>query len=326
MKRWLWLCLNLGWLAAGRLGAAESPASDQPTVMLVLGAPGEPEFATNFAHQAELWQKACDRAAARCVRIGLDEVSPPTDRDRLQQALAAEPVEAAAGLWLVLIGHGTFDGKEARFNLRGTDVSATELAAWLKPFHRPQVIIDTTAASAPFLNRLSATNRVVITATRSGNELNFAHFGRYFAAALDDPQSDLDQDGQTSLLEAFLSAAAHLADFYKTEGRLATEHPLIDDNGDGLGTPAEWFRGVRAVKRPKEGGALDGTRAQQVHLVLSAEEQALPLEIRAQRDALELAVARLRETKVQLPEDEYYRELEKLLLQIARLTVGEASQ
>ncbi len=322
----MWLSLAIGWLVFGLLGAAEPPASDQPTVLLVVGAPGEPEFATNFARQVELWQKACDRAGARVVRIGSDAAPPPTDRDRFQQALAAEPVGTAAGLWLVLIGHGTFDGKEARFNLRGPDVSATELAAWLKPFRRPQVIIDTTAASAPFLNRLSATNRVVITATRSGNELNFAHFGRYLAAALDDPQSDLDHDGETSLLEAFLSAATHLADFYKTEGRLATEHPLIDDNGDGLGTPAEWFRGVRAVKQPKEGGALDGVRAHQIHLVLSAEEQALPPEIRAQRDALELAVARLRETKSQLPEDAYYRELEKLMLQIARLTVGSTAK
>ncbi len=318
----MWLSLAIGWLAFGRLGAAEPPASDRPTVLLVVGAPGEPGFATNFMRQVELWQKACRRAGAQCVRIGHDESAPPTDRDRLQQALAAEPVDAAAGLWLVLIGHGTFDGKEARFNLRGPDVSATELAAWLKPLRRPQVIIDTTAASAPFLNRLSATNRVVITATRSGNEQNFAHFGGYFAAALDDPQSDLDHDGETSLLESFLSAAARLADFYKTEGRLATEHPLIDDNGDGLGTPAEWFRGVRAVKRPKEGGALDGVRAQQIQLVLSAEEQALPAAIRAQRDALELSVAHLREAKAQLPEDAYYRELERLLLQIARITEG----
>ena len=154
-------------------------------------------------------------------------------------------------MWLVLIGHGTFDGKEARFNLRGPDVSADELALWLKPFRRPLAVIDTASCSAPFLNLLSATNRVIITATRSGNEQNFTRFGQYLAQALTDPEANLDKDGQVSLLEAFLTASHQAAEFYKLQGRLVTEHALLDDNGDGLGTPADWFRGLRAIKRPK---------------------------------------------------------------------------
>ena len=134
---------------------------------------------------------------------------------------------------------------------------------------------------------------MIISATRSGNEQNFTRFGQHFAEAIADPQGDLDQDGQTSLLEAFLSASARVAEFYKTEGRLATEHALIDDNGDGLGTPADWFRGTRATKQPKDGRSLDGLRAHQFHLVRSAEEQRLSAEARARRDELELATMEL---------------------------------
>src|SRR5690606_20384527 len=108
--------------------------------------------------------------------------------------------------------------------------------------------------------------------------------------------------------EAFLSASHRTAEFYKTEGRLATEHALIDDNGDGLGTPADWFRGVRAVKKSENDAPVDGQRAHQFHLVRSLAEQQLSADVRARRDALELEVAQLRDKKQDMPEDAYYRE------------------
>jgi len=222
-------------------------------------------------------------------------------------------------LWLVLIGHGTFDGKEAKFNLRGPDCSASELAGWLQPFHRPVAVVNTASASGPFINKLSAPGRVVITATRSGNENNYARFGQYLAEAITDPEADLDKDGQTSLLEAFLIASRRVGEFYQLEGRLATEHALLDDNGDGLGTPADWFRGIRAVKKAKDGAALDGVRAHQFHLIRNEAERNLPPAVRLKRDELELEIARLREAKNQMDEDGYYSSLEKLLLQMARL-------
>ncbi len=302
------------------LHAAPSPTNG-PAVILVIGAPGEAEFGSNFLQQAQLWETACRQAGASLTQIGLTPTNDLCDRDLLQHQLAATAPDGLAPLWLVLAGHGTFDGKDARFNLRGPDVTPADLAEWLKPFHRPLVVINTASASAPFLNKLSATNRVVITATRSGSEQNFTRFGQYLAEAIADPHSDLDQDGQTSLLEAFLSASAHVAEFYKTAGRLATEHALIDDNGDGLGTPADWFRGVRAIKKPLQ-GALDGARAQQIHLVLSSSEQSLPPDVRAKRDSLELELFKLRESKRTLNEDDYYRKLEVLLLELARLQVA----
>jgi len=317
------LIMLAGILASFKVVA--SPDTNQPTIILVVGAAGEPEFGSNFVQQVQLWDKVCHRAEANIVRIGLSTNNTVDDRELLKRALAAEPTNQVAPLWLVLIGHGTFEGKEARFNLRGPDVSDTELAEWLKPFQRPLVVINCASASAPFLKTLSDTNHIVISATRSGNELNFTRFGGYFAKALGDCESDLDKDGQVSLLEAFLMASRHVADFYKTEGRLMTEHALIDDNGDGQGTPADWFRGLRATKKAKDGASLDGARANQLHLVLSNEELALSPEVRARRDALELSVAKLRESKGQMSESDYYRQLETLLLELARLQPSEVS-
>lgn len=309
-------------LSVGRLAAAETPATppeDRATVVVVAGAPGESEFATVFEEGMKTWAVVCTQAGAKQIAIGSDAPGAVSDYDRLKQAFEAEPKDGPGALWLVLAGHGTFDGKEAKFNLRGQDVTATELALWLKPFKRPVAIVDTSSASAPFLAKLAGPNRVVVTSTRSGYEQNYARFGKYFAEAVADPKSDLDKDGQVSLLEAFLSGASRTTEFYKTEGRLATEHALIDDNGDGLGTPAEWFRGVRATKQARDGASLDGTRARQFLLVRSAVEQQLTPTTRAQRDALELQVAKLRDAKAKMTEDDYYGELEKLLLQLASL-------
>jgi hypothetical protein len=296
--------------------------------LLVVGAPGESEFGENFAEQAALWQKACQTASAQLTTIGLSTTNTAPEVDDLtlvRQALENIPKEGGDA-WVVLVGHGTFDGREARFNLRGPDLSASNLVQWLQPFRRRLAIVNTASASGPFLKPLSGTNRVVITATRSGNEVNFTRFGSRLAEAITSPKADLDQDGQTSLLEAFLSASFQVAEFYKTEGRLATEHALIDDNGDGLGTPGDWFRGLRATKRPRDGAALDGLRAHQVHLVRSTTENELPPETRARRDQLELELAALRDRKASLPEDSYYRDLESLLRQLARLYLPDSDK
>ena len=308
-----------GWYNFVTVDGAESlPVHPKPTVILVVGAPGEPEYGSNFLQQATLWQSACKQAEAQVVTIGLEYPAGTNDYDLLKSTLAGLPRQSVDPLWLVLIGHGSFDGKEAWLNLRGPDFSSSDLATWLQPFQRPMAIINTASCSGPFLNKLSGTNRVVVTATRSGNEQNFARFGQYFAQALIDPQADIDQDGQVSLLEAFLTGSHEANEFYKSKGRLVTEHALIDDNGDGLGTPVEWFRGLRATKQAKDGAAVDGPLAQQFCLVPSPAERALSVEQIAQRDALENEVLALREKKTQVPEDDYYQQLETLLLQLAR--------
>jgi hypothetical protein len=298
---------------------ATEVAFGKPSVIVVVGAPGEPDYATQFHAWSERWRAASKVAEADFHLIGEGEDAKSSDRDRLQKLLADEQGEKAEPLWLVLIGHGTYDGQIAKFNLRGADLTAEELAKWLAPMRRPLAVINCTSASAPFLNRLAGENRVVITATKSGNEQNFAHFGQYISAAIADAGADIDKDGQVSLLEAYLTACRNLDEFYKQEARLPSEHALLDDNGDGLGTPAAWFRGIRATQRAKEGASLDGTRAHQIHLIASDRETKLSPELRQRRDALELAIAKLRDEKPALREDDYYNRLETLMLELAQL-------
>jgi hypothetical protein len=301
---------------------------DQACVVTVVGAPGAPEYAGQFRQWAERWQAAAKKVGAKSINIGLSNQAGVNDRDRLKSTLTETPKDGREPLWIVLLGHGTFDGREAKYNLRGPDLTDVELAEWLTPFKRPLVIIDCTSASGTFINRLSGNNRVVVTATKTGNETNYARFGEYLAGAIADARADLDKDEQVSLLEAFLTASSRVEEYYRTHSQLATEHAILDDNGDRLGTPPNWFRGVRATQRAKDGAPLDGTRAHQLHLIPSDRERAIPSEIRHKRDQLELSIAALRDQKEKLGEADYYGRLEKLMVELARLyreTPGAAS-
>ena len=319
----------------------------KPTVIVVVGAAGTPEYGAQFAEWAGLWKKSCSKGDTRFIAIGLDprlrgDISPrlpagvprplagakapaeagvaeADDHIMLQEILAGESKQTDAALWLVLIGHGTYDGKTAKFSLRGPDLSADDLADWLKPFSRPIVVINAASSSAPFLSKLSRQGRVVITATKSGFEQNYARFGQYLAGAIAEPQADLDKDGQTSLLEAFLTASHRVDEFYSAAGRLATERALLDDNGDGLGTRADWFRGIRPVRKAMDNASLDGYLAHQFHLVRSEAENKMPSGLRAKRDQLELEVLKLRDTKENFSEGEYFSKLEALLYDIAQI-------
>lgn len=306
-------------LLACTIGLMLAAPDDRPTVLVVVGAEGTPEYGAEFRRWADLWVAAASKGQAEMIRIGDATGEGPSDRDRLRDALAAKASGGSGALWLVLIGHGTFDGREAKFNLRGPDISEVDLAGWLDPIEAPVAVLDGSSASGPFLARLSAKGRVVVTATRTGNEQNFARLGQYLAEAIADPGADLDKDGQVSLLEAFLKAGSRVEEFYKSRSRLATEHALIDDNGDRLGTPADWFRGVRATKRAKDGAELDGLRAHQFHLILGDRERTLSPAARQRRDQLEQSAAALRAEKAALPEDEYYRRLEAIMVELARL-------
>ena len=316
-ERIVFACMVLCLMAFS--GFSQMQTNEQRSLVLVVGAPGEPEYAEQFSTWADLWKQAAAKGGLQTTVIGQSNSTINDDRTFLLNALAAEVSRPAGELWLVFLGHGTFDGRSAKFNLRGPDISAEELAAALKPCQRPLVVVQCASASGPFLSALSAPGRVIITATRSGYEVNVTRFGGYLAHAIADPSADLDKDGQTSLLEAFLLASRQTADFYKEQGRLMTEHPLLDDNGDGLGTPPDWFQGVRAVKTAAGGKSVDGVRAHQVMLVRGDAEQKLTPEIRARRDELEQKLSALRSRKSQMQEEDYYGQLEAILVQTARL-------
>ncbi len=302
------------WLGLVACGFAEEKVS----LIIVSGAGGEAEYSEAFAKWAENWKQAGEAAGASTRVIGLGDKAEES-LDQFRATLRDEPKDGASELWIVLLGHGNSEAKDAKFNLTGDDLAASEYASLLTPFHRPLVLINCFSSSGAFLAPLSAPGRVIVTATRSGSERNYSRLGKYLSEAMNDAAADLDKDGQTSVLEVWLTAAQRVAAFYKDEGRIATEHSLLDDNGDAKGTPADFFRGVRAVKKAKDGTPPDGLRAHQVHLLGNAEERALSAETRAERDALEIELAKLREAKASKPEDAYFRELETLLLKIAKL-------
>ena len=291
------------------------------SLLLVVGAEGTPELGALFRDWASQWQTLAEKGHLDLIQ--LKQAEPPlSDHDQLRDLLRQQANASDRPLWLVLIGHGTFDGRNSKFNLRGEDVTTDELQSWLAPAKRPLAIIAACSSSGQLIEALSGPGRVIVSSTKNAAEVNFAHFGGYFTAAMGDPTSDLDKDEQVSLLEAFLRASRQTRDFYEADGRLETEHPLLDDNGDSLGTRSTAFRGITPIDDPQQAGTMpDGLLAHQWHLLPSTNEQNLTSEQRHQRDGLERQIARLRSRRSDFTEDAYYRELEILLVQLAEILV-----
>ena len=314
MKLIVWVLFYAALLCSS---LASSPVTNVLDLLIVVGAPGEKEFAQAFADEVQDWINAC-RAGNKSFQVLEPAPGETNQLEQFRAAVTNQPVSDQE-FWIVLIGHGTFDGKDAKFNLAGLDLSATECAAILKSVQRPVIFIDTTSASAPFINQLSAPNRIIITATKSGFEENYARFGRFLAKTFSDQTADLDKDGQVSLLEAFLMASRQVEDFYKSERRLSTEHALLDDNGDAKGTPASFYHGVRPAKKADQAANVDGFRAHQIHFIPNEAEAKLSPALRKKRNELELDLERMRAHKAELSEEDYLKQIEPILLEIARL-------
>ncbi len=289
-------------------------------VIVVVGEPGESRYEAMFLEWVSRWERAATKANCQYQAIGLqNSTSDEQDRDALSRVLKSMIQESPETLWIVMIGHGTFDGSKAKFNLRGPDITAAELNEHLSAISSRIAIINCSSASGPFISQLSAENRVVITATQSGLESNFARFGEYLSKLIDDPSADLDKDGQTSLLEAWLAASKQTQEYYDVQSQLSTEHAVLDDNGDRKGTPADWFRGIHLVKSTTDDSLPDGTFANQFILVSDQNSATLPNDVRSKRDQLELKLVQLRQRKATLSESDYLNELESLLMPLAEL-------
>ncbi|MBD3674909.1 MAG: hypothetical protein HUJ26_15435 [Planctomycetaceae bacterium] len=311
---WMAACLSL-------IAGMEPEPPESAVLMVVVGEPGEEQYEKMFVEWAGRWRDAAEKGGVRSIAIGLPESksSDRDDRDLLTETLASLEEKTPETLWIVMIGHGTFDGKKAKFNLRGPDITATELAAQLEPLSCRMAIVNCASASAPFVNRLSGPNRVVVSATKSGSQYNFARFGGYLSQMIGDVSADLDKDGQTSLLEAWLAAAKQTQEYYDSKSQLATEHSILDDNGDGKGTPADFFRGIHLVKTSQDDTLPDGTFANQFILVPGEDQFVLSDELRRQRDQLERQLAQLRQQKDKYSEIEYLHQLEKILVPLAEI-------
>ena len=294
-------------------------SADRGRIIVVLGAAGTKEFGDEFAEAAERWRETAKSSGMKLDIVGLQESGKENDREQVQRLLEETGTQATSHLWLVLIGHGTYARDQAKFNLRGPDFSAKELSSWLQNVKRPVVVVNCSSASGPFVNRLSGPNRVIVSATKSGAEQNYARFGRFFAEAIASADSDLDHDGEVSVHEAFLRASAGVESFYEVEGRIATEHALIDDNGDGRGTPASFFRGVRPSGKAKEGAKLDGSTAARITLAPAGGRLPFTEQELEQRDQIETQLEGLRQKRDEMDQQSFDAAVEPLLLQLARL-------
>ncbi len=233
--------------------------------------------------------------------------------------------------WLVLIGHGTHDPTQktgaSKFNLQGPDISSEMLVnamnkASESPGNQPAtkwIIVNCSSCSGPFINALSGPNRIIITATKSGSEQNFARFGDYFSQSLSNSKADLDHDKSISLLEAFLIASNETNSFYTNDGRLASEQSLLDDNGDKRGTPASFFQGVRPVKAPADNLTLDGLLAKRTVLFALPNAAQINATQQIKIEEIENKIETLREKKKELSDDDYYEQLEKLFRDIIQV-------
>ena len=193
-------------------GAEQGEPGNNADLLIVVGAGGEASYGEMFAEWATMLEAVGEEAQARVELLGSSDPDSEEGsiKDLLKKKIEVYSKETQEPLWIALIGHGTFNGRTAKFNLRGPDISSEELASWLKALQRPVAVMNTSSASAPFLNALSGPNRVVLTATRDGFELNFARFGSYLVNAFGSESADLDKDGQTSLLEAFIMASGRI--------------------------------------------------------------------------------------------------------------------
>jgi hypothetical protein len=311
--------------------AAAEADQPKPQMLIVVGAPGEAEYDKQFTAWAAQWSKIGEQAGAVVTQLGTGSDGSKSDLEQLGEAilgLKRDDSQKGSPDWLILIGHGTFQANVAKFNLRGPDVSSEQLSKWLSDVQHRIVVINVASASGPFVNAISGENRIVVTATRSGQEQNFARFGEYLPEALGDPNADLDHDGEVSLLEAVLKASNDTKDFYLSEGRIQTEHALLDDNGDKLGTPAEMLgsvlRGtpVQAAEKPKSNEPppkVDGDIAATTILIPSSTAAELLPEERERRASIDTEVRALRRSKNSMKEVEYFEKLEARMLELAAI-------
>jgi len=283
--------------------------------VIINGASGEEEYGKQF----QQWTK--DLQDALNKRFGFDPVKmkllsegqePRSTADGVRKTFTALKSELQPDnvLFVFFIGHGSFDGKESKFNLVGPDIPASEYSNLLSALPtRRIVVINMSSASGEFAKSLSAKGRVVITATRNGQETNATHFPGFFIDALNATDSDTDQDGHISILEAFVYANRLTAEFYTRSGRLATEHALLEDNGDGVGHERlEAGEGILARATYLDSLSVD-----------EAAENVAIAKLLKERTRLEGEIEQLIARKTSLQEPEYETTLERLFIELAKI-------
>ena len=298
--------------------ASRLPADKNKYAIIISGISGEEVYAKNFSE----WTSKLRSSLTGTLGFAEDQVivfaEKPGDKEQRASAEAVKQTFAAlqsaaksnSQIFIFFIGHGTFDGKVAKFNLIGPDLSPSDYAQMIAKLPaRNVVIVNTASASGEFIKPLSGNGRIIVTATRSGTEQNATRFAEYFIAALDNNEADADKNGRVSVLEAFNYASKLTNESYEKAGKLVTEHSLIDDNGDGAG------------HQKAEAG--DGALARATYFDSIPQMQAGGdpelAQLFSERMRLEGEVGQLKERKEQMKEEDYESALEKLLVELAKV-------
>lgn len=289
--------------------AVSARAADYYVTLAGLG--GQPEYETQFEKWATDLDHELKANGPEAHVLTLSGAS--ATRQAIKQALdgiaaEAKPEDSVA---LLLIGHGSFDGTDYKFNIPGPDITAGELAHLLNGIPaRRQLVVNMTSCSGASIPALVRKDRIVITATKSGTEKNATIFARYWVDALKDPGADTDKNGTVSALEAFHYAQSKVAAYFESEKLLATEHALLSDSGS-----------VDAVRDPKpENG--QGLKAA-AFPVMRAEVEAKSIapvkqKLVTRKEDLEARIDRLKYQKAAMSPDEYKQQLTQLLLELAK--------
>jgi hypothetical protein len=273
------------------------PAHPAVRVLIVSGLGGEPGYEEKFQNQAKAVAAAASRSGAAqqdVVLVTGEQARRRSLDDELKKF--AGSVRDDDQVVVVLIGHGSFDGEEYRFNLPGPDITGREIVAFLDTMPASQMlIVNATSSSGSVMESWRRANRVVITATKSGSERNATKFAEYWVQALSSPEADRDKNEIVTAAEAYEFASRKVADVFKSDASLATEHSRLD------GKIAD-----RMVVARLGSSALLPSDAQ---LDAMLKEQG----------TLEQQLDQVKAKKESLPQEQYYNELEKVLLDLARL-------
>jgi hypothetical protein len=318
------LCLLMALcLSAVTLNAAER---DGRWAILVVGVSGDPDLQKTYLNEiADLHAVLTGSLEFPRDRIAVLFDDPSKNPDLIQYKSTLENLQVVcrnfAGrvnkddtVFVFIDGHGNYDGKVYKLNLVGPDPTAEDLAAVLYSIPaRRFVVVNATNCSGGSIQALSQEERIVITATKSGMEKNQTHMGQYFIDAFKNNAADSDKDGRVSIIEAFAYVSQKVGNYYNSEGNLQTEHPVLDDNGDAQAQSKpspENGDGLLARTAFLDAGTRAGNREN-----LNPEQQEL---VRAAQE-IEKQIEALKYAKGKLPEAEYEKRLEDLLLKLARI-------
>jgi hypothetical protein len=309
-----------GWLLAARvavsalllLGALRGSASAQDAHLIVItGVGGDDEHSASFHKLATAMIDAAAKKdgvpEANIIYLGeKPEVDPAriklkSSRENVEKTLSdlaarARPNDAVL---VLLIGHGSFDGRQAAFNLPGPDLTPTDFTRLLGKLATQRVaFVNTASSSGAFLPTLAAPNRVVVTATKTGGERNETRFPEFFVEAFGDDAADRDRNGRVSLQEAFDYAKAKVTKTYEQQGLLLSEHATLDDGANGSVASSLFLA------------------ASQTGLKVDTSDPAMR-KLVEERDAIEKQIAGLKLMKPSMDGAQYDTQMEKLLTDLA---------